>query len=62
MVEVRRRAIQQCKLIVRDGRKIALLRDIAIQLGCDVDVVSDLQYRYGIKKLKLDYIKLEHKL
>jgi len=61
-VEVRRRAIQQCKLIVRDGRKIALLRNLALSLGCDIEVVSDLQYRYGIKKLKLDYIKLEHDL
>lgn len=62
MVEVRKRAIQQCKLIVRDGRKIALLRDLAIQLGCDVEVIASLQYWYGIKKLKLDHIKKEHGL
>ena len=62
MPKVRKRAIQQCKLIVRDGRKIALLRDIAISIGCDVDVVLGLQYQYGIKKLKLNHIKKEHGL
>ncbi len=62
MPKVRKRAIQQCKLIVRDGRKIALLRDIAISIGCDVDVVSDLQGHYEFKKLKLNHIKQEHGL
>ncbi len=62
MVEVRKRAIQECKLIVQKGLKIALLRDLAIEFGCDAEVVADLQGHYKVKKLKLDHIKSEHGL
>ena len=62
MEKVRKMAIQECRLIVQKGRKIALLRDLAIEFGCDVEVVADLQGHYEVKKEKLDYIKLEHGL
>ena len=62
MVEVRKRAIQECRLIVQSGRKIALLRDLALQLGCEPELVKDLQVHYEFKKLKLDHIKAENGL
>ena len=55
-------AIQECRLIVQKGRKIALLRDLAIEFGCDPEVVADLQGHYKMKKLKLNHIKQEHGL
>jgi len=62
-VEVaRKRAIQECKLIVREGRKIALLRDLALEFGCEPELVADLQRHYSVKKSKLNFIKSEHKL
>ena len=62
MEEVKKRAIQECKLIVQKGLKIALLRDMALEFGCDPELVADLQRHYYVKKLKLNRIKEEHGL
>ena len=62
MGEVRERAKQECKLIVKKGLKIALLRDLALEFGCDADLVADLQRHYSVKRDKLNLIKQEHGL
>ena len=39
------------------GRKIGLLRDMAIAFNCDPEVVAFLQEHYDIEKQQLNHIK-----
>lgn len=47
----------QIKKTYDKGCKIALVRDLALQLGCDADLVADIQKHYEFEKLKLNHIK-----
>lgn len=47
----------QIKKTHEKGCKIALVRDLAIQLGCDPELVADIQRHYKVQKLKLNRIK-----
>ena len=50
MVEV---VASQIKKTHDKGCKIALVRDLAIQLGCDPEVIAFLQEHYDIEKQQL---------
>ena len=39
------------------GRKIGLLRDMAIAFNCDPEVIAFLQEHYDIEKQQLNHIK-----
>ena len=39
------------------GRKIGLLRDMAIAFNCDPEVIAALQEFYNIEKQQLNHIK-----
>lgn len=49
--------IQHARIIVDKGRKLALVRELALALGCGPDVVADIQKHYGYRKAELEAIK-----
>lgn len=52
-------ALKHAKLIVQNGKKIALVRELAIQLGLDADLVADIQKHYLYKVEELNFVKRE---
>jgi len=50
-------AIKHAKIITDQGQKIALVRELALELDCGPDLVADIQKHYGYRKLELDAIK-----
>ena len=47
-------AIEWHKAIIRDKRdRIALIRDIAIELNMDADLIAQIQEHYNIQEMKL---------
>ena len=53
------KAIKHAKIIVDKGRKIALVRELALALECGPDLVADIQRHYGYKKQELEAVKKE---
>ena len=57
MVEVSRFIASQIRKTHDKGCKIGLVRDLALALDCDPEVVADLQGHYECKKEQLAKIK-----
>ena len=53
------KVVSHCKKIVDQGQKIALVRDLAIALTGDADLIADIQRHYEIKVKQLARAKSE---
>jgi hypothetical protein len=55
-------AASHAQKIYDEGQKIALVRELALQLGLSPELVADIQEHYTCKKNELEHIKRQGKL